>query len=186
MSRYALWALALGGTLVEVTAAADDLARCSSIAADAARLACYDTLARRTVGSEHDEAMMTAPSPPSASTPSASRPSASTPSVPPSTSPPASPGTVVNPADPKNFGLTPAQQHLSSDNGPKSIQAQIISVSRDTGHAYVRLDSGQTWTVEDDDGRLSIGDLVTIKRAALASYLLLSPANHTYRVRRLR
>jgi hypothetical protein len=50
----------------------------------------------------------------------------------------------------------------------------------------VVLDSGQTWTVMDNDGRLAAGDAVTIKRAALGSFLMLTPSNHRYRVRRVK
>lgn len=84
----------------------------------------------------------------------------------------------------QNFGLSPVQQHLTSA-GPQTIQARIASISSNrTGTAVILLDSGQSWTVEDDDGRLSAGDEVTIKHAALGSFLLLTNANHRYRVRR--
>jgi outer membrane biosynthesis protein TonB len=89
-------------------------------------------------------------------------------------------------ADPKNFGLTPAQQH-PVDAGPKAIAAHIAVVSSDKlGHTTVVLDSGQTWTVLDDDGRISAGDAVRIKRATLGSYLMFTPSNHSYSVRRTR
>jgi len=82
--------------------------------------------------------------------------------------------------------LTPAQQHIS-DLGPQSITAHISIVSSDQiGRTLVVLDSGETWTVMDNDGRLSSGDAVTIKRAALGSFLMKTPSNHSYRVRRLR
>ena len=91
-----------------------------------------------------------------------------------------------NPADPKNFGLTPAQQH-TTDLGPKSIAAHISIVSSSqAGQTFVVLDSGQTWTVMDNDGRLASGDTVTIKRAALGSFLMMTPSNHSYRVRRIK
>jgi hypothetical protein len=82
--------------------------------------------------------------------------------------------------------LTAAQQHRV-DAGPKAIAAHIAVVSSDKlGHTTVVLDSGQTWTVLDDDGRLSAGDAVRIKRAALGSYLMFGPSNHSYSVRRTR
>jgi hypothetical protein len=89
-------------------------------------------------------------------------------------------------SDPKNFGLTAVQQH-TADVGPKSIAAQISIVSSDqTGRTLVVLDNGETWTVMDNDGRLSSGDAVTIKRAALGSFLMLTRSNHSYRVRRIK
>ncbi len=67
------------------------------------------------------------------------------------------------------------------------MQARIMSVTRyEPGHASIVLDNDQRWVVNEDDGRLSPGDQVTIKRAAMGSYMLLSPANHTYHVRRMR
>ena len=61
-----------------------------------------------------------------------------------------------------------------------------MSLSSDSvGHAVIVLDSGQTWAVTDDDGWLSNGDKVVIKRAALGSFLLTSPSHRTYRVHRL-
>jgi hypothetical protein len=46
------------------------------------------------------------------------------------------------------------------------------------------LDNDQRWAVEDNDGRLSVGDAVRIKRAAMGSFLMITASNHTYRVRR--
>jgi hypothetical protein len=90
------------------------------------------------------------------------------------------------PADPKNFGLSPAQQH-TTDLGPKSIAARISIVSANqAGQTTLVLDSGQTWIVMDNDGRLAAGDAVTIRRAALGSFLMMSPSNHSYRVRRIK
>ena len=89
-------------------------------------------------------------------------------------------------ADPQNFGLSAVQQH-TADLGPKSETAHVSIVSSDqSGRTFVVLDSGQTWTVMDSDGRLNSGDAVTIKRAALGSFLMLAPSNHSYRVRRVK
>jgi hypothetical protein len=62
------------------------------------------------------------------------------------------------------------------------VQIEDEPLSRTT----IVLDIGQTWSVPDNDGRLSKGDQVTIKRAALGSFLLITRANHSYPVRRLR
>ncbi len=68
----------------------------------------------------------------------------------------------------------------------KSEVAQIVSVARGgPGQAMIVLDNGQSWRVQDDDGWLSNGYKVTIKRAALGSFLMHTSANHTYRVRRI-
>jgi hypothetical protein len=165
---------------VAVSAAAapsnEDMARCAAIAAPDSRLACYDALAHRPADKVSRSAAPASAAPaPAAAAPAAPAAVAQTPAA-----------AIPNPADPKNFGLTAAQQH-TSDLGPKSIAAHISSVSSgQIGQTFVVLDSGQTWTVLDNDGRLSAGDAVTIKRAALGSFLMKTPSNHSYRVRRIR
>jgi hypothetical protein len=52
------------------------------------------------------------------------------------------------------------------------------------GHATLVLDNGQTWTVMDTGARLAVGDVVSIRRAALGSFLMMTPSKHSYRVRR--
>jgi hypothetical protein len=161
----------------------DEMARCAAITAPDARLACYDALGRRPA----TKSPLPAAAPPAVPAPAptvtaAPIPATAAPAVAAAT---AAPSMVSNPADPKNFGLTAAQQH-TADVGPKSIAAHISTVSSNQiGQTLVVLDSGQTWTVMDNDGRLSEGDAVTIKRAALGSFLMRAPSNHTYRVRRL-
>jgi hypothetical protein len=71
--------------------------------------------------------------------------------------------------------------------GPKAIAANISIVSSDqVGRTLVVLDNGETWTVMDNDGRISSGDAVKIKRAALGSFLMMTPSNHSYHVRRIK
>jgi len=50
---------------------------------------------------------------------------------------------------------------------------------------YVRLDNAQTWTFNAQDTLLRVGDKVTIKRAALGSYLMILPDYHSYRAKRV-
>jgi hypothetical protein len=157
----------------------DDMALCAAIAAPDARLACYDTLAHRPVEKIPHAAAATPASVAPAPTAAAPATAAAAPAQAPATAAP-------NPADPKNFGLTPAQQQ-TTDLGPKAIAAHISIVSANqAGQTTVVLDSGQTWTVMDNDGRLASGDAVTIKRAALGSFLMMTPSNHSYRVRRIK
>jgi hypothetical protein len=77
------------------------------------------------------------------------------------------------------------QQHMAFA-GPTSIKARIAAINSGNGQTYIVLDSGQTWTMGENDGWLSKGDEITIKRAALGSFLLTSTTNHTYHVRRVR
>jgi hypothetical protein len=165
--KYAICLLSLAAA--GATAAGDGtLARCAAIAAPDARLACYDALAHR---------------PPDA-TPSASAGKPSAVAEKPSAAAPAS--AAANSAqDPNNFGLNLAQQHMAFA-GPTSMKARIEAInSGPNGQTYIVLDSGQTWTIGENDGWLSKGDAVTIKRVALGAFLLTAPSNHTYHVRRL-
>jgi hypothetical protein len=151
----------------------EDMARCAAVVSREARLECYDVLAHR----------------PPDKAPSAAA-AASAPVVAPAIAPEASSAAAMtaaaSAADPKNFGLT-AKKQRSVDLGPKSIAARISIVSSDqSGGVFIVLDSGQTWTVLDNDGRLAAGDAVTIKRAALSSFLMMTPSNHSYRVRRVK
>jgi hypothetical protein len=169
-----------------------DMARCAAIAAPDSRLACYDALAHRPVDKAPSAAATApAPAPVLAPAPAPVLAAAPLPAPAAAVAPPAAAAqapvlAAAIAADPKNFGLTPAQQH-TADLGPKSIAAQISIVSSDQiGRTLVVLDNGETWTVMDNDGRLSSGDAVTIKRAALGSFLMFTASNHSYRVRRIK
>lgn len=158
---------------------ARDLARCAGIGAPDARLACYDALAGRST----DRGVATgaiAPTAPAA--PASAAAATSTPSTAP-TVPAAAPAPA---GDPRNFGFTPAQLHTAAPVGPEAVQAHIAQIADRAGRAYVVLDNGQTWTFTDpdEDTRLGPGDSVTIKRASLGSFLMLTPSKRSYHVRR--
>lgn len=180
-------ALVLMAAAAAATAAApsnDDLARCAVIPAPDSRLACYDALAHRPTDKMPSAAAKGTPTPAPAPAPVPASAAAAAAPAAAAAQAPVSAAAIA--ADPKNFGLTAAQQH-PVDAGPKAIAAHIAVVSSDRlGHTTVVLDSGQTWTVLDDDGRISAGDAVRIKRAALGSYLMFTPSNHSYSVRRAR
>jgi hypothetical protein len=70
--------------------------------------------------------------------------------------------------------------------GPASIKAIVSQITEDRlSHVYLVLDNGQTWEFTEGDPRVRPGDTVTIKRAALGSFLMLTPSRHSYRVERL-
>ena len=165
MIKHAVCLLALAAAAA-TSVRAETLASCAAIAAPDARLACYDALAHRPKDA--------APEKPSAS--AAQKPSAA--------AAPAS-ATATSAQDPNNFGLSLAQQHMAFA-GPTSIKARVEAInSGPNGQTYIVLDSGQTWTMGENDGWLSKGDAVTIKRAALGAFLLTAPSNHSYHVRRV-
>jgi hypothetical protein len=164
----------------------DDMARCAAIPAPDSRLSCYDALAHRPA--EKAASAVVKAAPPAAAVASAA-PAVQASAAPAVTAAPAVPAeasAAAAAADLKNFGLTPAQTH-TADAGPKSVAAHISMVSSDqSGQTFVVLDSGQTWTVLDNDGRLASGDAITIKRASAGSFLMKTASNHSYRVRRLK
>jgi hypothetical protein len=166
MNAAALATLALV-VAAPVTAAPGTLSQCASVDAAEARLACYDAVAGRTPrpgthGEIRETASAAAAVPPSAPTAAARR------------------------DDAANFGLSSAQLKVEP-SGPSAIQAHIAGLSTDRiGNAIVTLDNGQTWILSDNDSRLAVGEDVSIKRAALGSFLMTTPDRHAYRVRRTR
>jgi hypothetical protein len=92
---------------------------------------------------------------------------------------------AVAPADAKAFGLSKPLPRLTPE-GPDLIKALVSKVSEDRrGNVYVLLDNGQTWTFNEPDAPLRPGDSVTIKHAALGSFLMTTPARRSYRVQRM-
>lgn len=169
MIKYAACLLSLAAAAAATAVRAEDLAHCAAIEAPDARLACYDALAHRAVK-------------PSASV--AAKPSAVAAEKPSAAAAPAS-AAAISAQDPNNFGLSLAQQHMAFA-GPTSIKARVEAInSGPNGQTYIVLDSGQTWSMGENDGWLSKGDAVTIKRAALGAFLLTAPSNHSYHVRRV-
>jgi hypothetical protein len=166
-------ALILSAAAVATATAATsdaDMLRCAALPARDARLDCYDALAHQLSNKAAAPTAAQVPAPSTAVSPAATQ------------SPPA----AVAAGGPKNFGLTAEQQH-TVDVGPQMITANISNLSSNQkGDTFVVLDNGQTWSVTGNDGWLATGQAVRIKRAAMGSYLMLIPSNHTYHVRRLK
>jgi len=156
-----------------------ELARCAAVSSPSERLACYDKLAGR---SPRESA--------AASASAAQRPSAALPSAPTgttSTSAGAAAAATIAPTTASDgagrFGLPPPPPTVPE---PPKIEARVTRVNADRqGNATLILDNGQTWAVQAPDQWLQSGDQVTIRQAALGSYLLTTPARHTYRVHRV-
>jgi hypothetical protein len=192
--RLICWIWLLPAAASAATISSDDLARCARIATRDARLDCYDALAQRLDTAPSAPLAKSAPVP-VAATAAATTQHASAPSLVPApplapAPPPVSAQPAPAPATPaaddlKSFGLSPVQRHVAVV-GPKEESARIVSMaSNQAGHSTIVLDTGQTWTVLDDDGWLSSGDQVTIRRATLGSYLLIAPSRHSYKVHRI-
>ncbi len=188
---------------------AADLARCAAMTAPDARLACYDSLSAPPAPAATPAPA--APAAPTASAPALPAPAPAAPvtnvvPAPPAATPapaaaaaatsvPASTGNTASSAapadDPQNFGFTQAQvqAHTQAPAPPglQSIQAHITNVLTDRqGNGYVLLDNGQMWTYQGDDGRMRPGEPVTIKRASLGSYIMVTQSRRSYHVTRQR
>jgi hypothetical protein len=156
-------ALALGAAAGMATELADP-ARCAAITSGSERLACYDAIFG---GSE--------PAGDAAAVPAQARRSA--------------PPRLNNE---EQFGLSEASRRaLEAKAGTpaqESLSARVKQVRRQpTGHMVVTLENDQVWVQSEVDprARVEVGDTVTIRKAALGSFLLLTEQRVATRVRRL-
>jgi hypothetical protein len=83
------------------------------------------------------------------------------------------------------FGLTTVQR--AAPEQVQSIDARVVGFGRSSNdRPTVQLDNGQLWELDAADPLLAAAEPVTIRRGALGSFLMTTPAHHTHRVRRLR
>jgi hypothetical protein len=152
------------------TASAAELARCAAITAADERLACYDALVCAGIAAADErlacyDALAKPKTRPQAAPADAARPEGG--------------GNEV-----KNFGVV-RRRLPPKPEGPELIRVLVTKVSVDRlGNVDVSLENGQSWTFNDPDVLLRSGDAVTIRRAALGSFLMTTPRRHTYRVQR--
>lgn len=72
---------------------------------------------------------------------------------------------------------------------PHRIEGVITTLDeRDSGERLVTLDNGQAWLLTEvtSRGRLRTGDKVTVREAALGTYMLVTPGRVALRAKRLR
>lgn len=91
-----------------------------------------------------------------------------------------------------NFGLTQEQIDSKAPGGGSAkadrVTSAVVALKRDRdGRFTVTLENGQVWgQIEIQSiATLAIGDPVTIRRAAMGSYLLVTPRGVGTRVKRL-
>jgi hypothetical protein len=148
-----------------------ELTRCAALATADERLACYDALNCATIAAAderlacYDALAKGKPAPPAAATAGVSG--------------------SDGPTGDASFGAPQIRSPPKPPPGPTQMQAVVAEVSVDRmGTVSVSLDNGQRWTFQDPDPRLRPGDRVTIRRAALGSFLMATPSRHIYRVQR--
>ncbi len=99
------------------------------------------------------------------------------------------------PANPQaEFGLSDAARRARAsetarESFPDSVSATVTKVGwRPSEEMILTLADGQVWVQLEPDTRAKVkaGDTVTIKRAALGSYLLVTPSGMATRVKRLK
>jgi hypothetical protein len=84
-----------------------------------------------------------------------------------------------------SFGLYAAEHPAPATD--TSLSAKVVALGASArGRPTVALEGGQLWELDGPDTLLAGGDAVTIRRAALGSYLMTTPQGRTHRVRRLR
>jgi len=92
----------------------------------------------------------------------------------------------------REFGLNKVQLRVREPErmrviAPDRIEATVARVgSRSTGERIVTLDNGQVWLLTEVTmkGQLRSGDRVTIRQAALGTYMLLTPKKIALRAKR--
>lgn len=169
-----------------------DLARCHAMATRDQQLDCYEALAAAAAsGATTAHVAPTAPAVASAPAGPGAPTAAAVASTPAGSAAPSAPGeqpaAPFNPDDPANFGLSrrQADPHPSAPSTPTALKSTVFQMTEDRLHnVTVLLDNGQTWKFIDPEPRLRPGDAVTIKRASLGSFLMLTPSRRSYRVER--
>ena len=169
--------LSIAGADPAATVSPAALQACARVTADAERLACYDRLARTA-------AAPAAAAPAAATADSAAHPAQASAPVAPAPTPARAAPPVAPPPGSTSFGLYAAEHpHPSVAN---SLEAPITAVGQSaSGHTTVSLEGGAVWELDEPDPLLHVGDVVTITRATLGSYLMHTPTRRTHRVRRL-
>jgi hypothetical protein len=176
-------------------ASGSDGASCVAVNDDAARLACYDRAFGRkaAVGSAAATATGAA-----ATGTAATGVAAAAPRSPTVASPTAARATPA-PAAPKDpvadFGLTEAAKQAKDPvkaaeaaAAPTSVTGKVISVRfRKFGEFVVTLDNGQVWEQIEPmaSAVVRVGDTVTVRKAVLGSYTLVTVARVATKVRRV-
>jgi hypothetical protein len=178
-------ALIAAGGVPAATVSQSSLHACAILTDPTERLGCYDRLAGHAPNS--DAAPLAAA--PSAATTAPAGAAAATAAVPATTTTatPAAPATAAAAPPPKeSFGLYTAEHPTAPSVAPSLDDRVVATGASASGQMTVTLASGALWELDDVDPLLAVGDVVSIRRAALGSFLMETPTKRTHRARRLR
>ena len=173
------------------TYAATSPQACTTIADDAQRLACYDSAFGHTSAAEvatPSRAAASAAGSGAAAAANATPEATSAAAVSPAAQATAASTPRVEATD--DFGLTQqAQRDRAGIVAVESISAQVTQVDRNAAdRLVVTLDNGQVWVQSESTSRIRVkpGDAITIKRAALGSFMLVTAQDRSTRAKRLK
>ena len=156
----------------EVSVPMSVLKKCADISEQLKRLACYDQVAERPTGSTASTAAPVAKAAPS----SASAPAAD-----------AAPSAAGAATAKQSFGLYSVEHPAPPPTVEAVISAKVISLgSSSRGHPTVTLEGDQVWELDSGDPVLAAGQMVTVKRGTLGSFILTTAAGRLHRAHRVR
>jgi hypothetical protein len=181
VSRIAALGVCFAAGLCALSARASsgsDGASCVAVNDDAARLACYDRAFGRNASSRSAGTAAAVAAPVAAATAARATPA------------PAAPKDPV-----AEFGLTEAAKQAkdpakaaAAAAAPTSVTAKVISLRfKKYGEFVVTLDNAQVWEQNEPmpSAIVRVGDTVTVKKAVLGSYTLVTAARVATKVHRV-
>jgi hypothetical protein len=175
------------------TVSQSSLHACAILTDPTERLGCYDQLAGHAPHSDAAPAVAAAataavPATTTTATPAAPAPAAAS-AAPAAGTTAASAATATAAAEPppkESFGLYTAE-HPTAPAVTQSLDDRVVATGASaSGRMTVTLASGALWELDEADPLLAVGDVVSIRRAALGSFLMETPTKRTHRARRLR
>lgn len=177
-------------TLPAWASSGTDGAACVAVSDDAARLACYDRAYGRSAAGKSAATAGAAAAGTAAAAATPKSPAVASP-----TAAHAAPA-AATPKDPvAEFGLTEAAKKAKDPAkaaeaaaAPTSVTAKVISLRfKKYGEFVVTLDNGQVWEQNEPmpSAVVRVGDTVTVKKAVLGSYTLVTAARVATKVHRV-
>jgi hypothetical protein len=176
------------------TVSQSSLHACAILTDPTERLGCYDQLAGHAPHSDAAPVAVAAaataavPATTTTATPAAPAPAAAS-AAPAAGTTAASAATATAAAAPppkESFGLYTAE-HPTAPAVTQSLDDRVVATGASaSGRMTVALASGALWELDEADPLLAVGDVVSIRRAALGSFLMETPTKRTHRARRLR